>query len=103
MLARLHPVDDAEAAVIPSSSAAPFSRWHRVHGQAVHVFKFPQWVPWWEAYDFGWVRWFPWARSESPRHAEHDAGCWTEMQQRRTEKDAARERVLTLSALDPTI
>lgn len=38
-----------------TTSAAPFSTWHRMHGQAVCEWGYPQWVPWWEA--MLWQRW----------------------------------------------
>lgn len=41
----------------PCTSAAPFSMWHRTHGQAVHEWGFPPWVPWWVALRFGWQHW----------------------------------------------
>ncbi len=41
----------------PCSSAAPFSLWHRVHGQAVVEWGFPRWVPWWVAHHYGWQIW----------------------------------------------
>lgn len=41
----------------PVTSAAPFSGWWRVNGQRVTELGWPQWIPWWEAVDFGFPDW----------------------------------------------
>ena len=45
----------------PCTSAAPFSRWHKVHGQAVHEWGSKPWVPWWEA-----MQWSTWWNPRIP-------------------------------------
>lgn len=41
----------------PCTSAAPFSAWHRVNGQRVVEYGWPQYVPWWVAVEYEWQEW----------------------------------------------
>lgn len=82
----------------PCTSAAPFSAWHKVHSQAVHEFKFPRFVPWWVAYRYAWVRWFPWERRYP--QSDHDAAVWTPMQHYHlVEAESGGQAVRALAAL----
>lgn len=43
---------------IHTSSAAGFSDWHRMHGQAVHERGAAQWVPWWSGAAMAFSSWY---------------------------------------------